>query len=184
MTSTHAPESFTLHEPLACSILYGVLAPLPGQCWEIRRWKAPGATFYSARGLPAVDQLHQCNFLPSLGSTRHQSSFMSPTWPPQVGKEFLSLWWRAFVLVYVRGLDPALWCQYSLKVRVSVAQSCLILCDFMDCSPPGSSFHEVLQGRILEWVAMPFSRGSSRSRDWTQISCIAGGFFTVWATRR
>ena len=42
----------------------------------------------------------------------------------------------------------------------------------------------ILQARILEWVAMPFSRGSSQPRDWAQVSCIAGGFFTVWATRK
>ena len=53
----------------------------------------------------------------------------------------------------------------------------------MDCSPPGSSVHGVLQARILEWVAIPFSRGSSQPRDRTQVSCIAGGFFTSWATR-
>ena len=55
------------------------------------------------------------------------------------------------------------------------------LCNPMDCSPPGSSVHGILQARILEWVAIPFSRGSSRSRDWTWASCIAGKFFTVWA---
>ena len=49
----------------------------------------------------------------------------------------------------------------------------------MDCSPPGSSVHGVLQARVLEWVSIPFSRGSSRLRDWTQVSCIAGGFFTT-----
>ena len=43
--------------------------------------------------------------------------------------------------------------------------------------------HEILQARILEWVAFPFSRGSSQPRDQTQVSCIAGGCFTVWATR-
>ena len=53
----------------------------------------------------------------------------------------------------------------------------------MDCSPPDSSVHGILQARILEWVAIPFSRGSSRPRDWTQISCSAGVFFTVWVTR-
>ena len=46
-------------------------------------------------------------------------------------------------------------------VCVLVAQSCPTLCDPMDCSPPGSSVHEILQARILEWVAIPFSRGSS-----------------------
>ena len=53
----------------------------------------------------------------------------------------------------------------------------------MDCSPPGSSVHEILQTRILEWVAIPFSRGSSQPRDWTLVSCIAGRFFIIWATR-
>ena len=49
--------------------------------------------------------------------------------------------------------------------------------------PPGSSVHGLLQARIVEWVAFPFSRGSSQPRDQTQVSCIAGGFFTSWATR-
>ena len=59
------------------------------------------------------------------------------------------------------------------------AQSCPILCDPMDCSPPGSSVRGILQERILEWVAVPSSRGSSRPRDRTQVSRIAGRFFTV-----
>ena len=56
-------------------------------------------------------------------------------------------------------------------------------CDSMDCSPPGFSVHGILQARILKWVAISSSRGSSRPRDWTQVSCIVGGFFTSWATR-
>ena len=52
------------------------------------------------------------------------------------------------------------------------------LCNPMDYSPPGSSVHESLQARILEWAAIPFSRGSSQPRDQTQVSCIAGRFFT------
>ena len=62
--------------------------------------------------------------------------------------------------------------------RVKVAQSCLTVCDPMDYT-----VHRILQARILEWVAFPFSWGSSQSRDWTQVSRIAGGFFTNWATR-
>ena len=57
--------------------------------------------------------------------------------------------------------------------------SCPTLCDPMDCSPPGSSVHGILQARMLEWVAIPFSRGSFQPRDQTQISCIADGYFTV-----
>ena len=62
--------------------------------------------------------------------------------------------------------------------KVNVAQSCLTLWDPMDYT-----VHGILQARILEWVAFPFSRGSSQSRDQTQVSRIAGRFFTSWATR-
>ena len=61
-------------------------------------------------------------------------------------------------------------------------QSCLTLCDPMDCSPPGFSIHGIFQAWVLEWVAIFFSRGSSRPRDWTQVSCIACRCFTIWAT--
>ena len=67
-------------------------------------------------------------------------------------------------------------------VCVSVAQLCLTLCESMACSLPDSSVHGVLQARILEWVAISSSRGSSLPRDWSQVSCTAGRFFTVWAT--
>ena len=53
----------------------------------------------------------------------------------------------------------------------------------MDCSLPGSFVHRILQARILEWVAIPFSRGSSQPRGQTPVSCIAGRFFTILATR-
>ena len=53
----------------------------------------------------------------------------------------------------------------------------------MDCSLSGSSVHGILQARILEWVAISFSRGSSRPRNWTWVSCIAGRWFTNWARR-
>ena len=64
----------------------------------------------------------------------------------------------------------------------SVSQSCLILCDPMDCSLSGSSVHGIFQARILQWVAISSSRGSSQPRDGTRISCfscIAGRFFTT-----
>ena len=63
-----------------------------------------------------------------------------------------------------------------------VAQLCPTLCNPMDCSPPGSSFHGILQARILERVAISFSRRSSQPRYWTWVSCIASRFLTVWAT--
>ena len=62
--------------------------------------------------------------------------------------------------------------------EVKDTQSCLTLCNPMDYT-----VHGILQARILEWVAIPFSRGSSPPRDWTQVSQIAGRFFTSWVTR-
>ena len=53
----------------------------------------------------------------------------------------------------------------KLKTETEAAQSCLTLCDLMDCSLPGSSFHGIFQARVLEWVAISFSRGSSQPRD-------------------
>ena len=69
-----------------------------------------------------------------------------------------------------------------LKVKVSVTQLRLTLCNPRNCSPTGSSVHRILHSRILVWVAIPVSRGSSQPKDWTQVSFIAGRFFTVWVT--
>ena len=73
-------------------------------------------------------------------------------------------------------------CPWCTK-KVKVAQPYPTLCDPMNCSSPGSSVHGTLQARILEWVAVPFSMASSQTRDQTQVSPIAGRFFTSWATR-
>ena len=69
------------------------------------------------------------------------------------------------------GWYPHFW-HFVSTVLCSVAQSCPALCGPMDCSPPGSSVHGVSQARILEWVAVSYSRGSSRPRDWTRVSCV------------
>ena len=70
-----------------------------------------------------------------------------------------------------------------MNIGVLVVQLGLTLCDLMDCSPPGSSVHGILQATILEWVIIPFSKGSSPPRNWTQVSCIVGRFFTTRATK-
>ena len=70
----------------------------------------------------------------------------------------------------------------TMKVKVIVAQLCPTLSDPMNCSLPSSSVHGILQARILQWVAILFSRGSSWSRDQTQVSSTASRFFTIWAT--
>ena len=71
----------------------------------------------------------------------------------------------------------------KLKLKVLVAQSCPNSFQPVDSSPLGSSDHGIPQARILEWVAIAFSRGSSQLREQTRVSCIAGRFFTIWATR-
>ena len=84
--------------------------------------------------------------------------------------------------LYIRW-KPLGWHSLHLNEKVKMAHLCPTLCDPMDCSPPGFSVHGILQARILEWVAIPFSRRSSQPRDWTRIFCIAGRFFTVWDTK-
>ena len=99
-----------------------------------------------------------------------------------------------------RGSNPCLLCllhcrasslppappEKQLYLRVCCHISCVQLCKPMDCSPPGSSVHEILQAKILEWVAISSSRGSSypRNRTWVScVSCTEGGFVTCWAIR-
>ena len=88
---------------------------------------------------------------------------------------------QAFLWIWVYGTPPSL--ILNLKVKVLVAQLCPTLCDPTDCSPPGFSVHGISQARILKWVVISSSRGSSRPRDKTQVSCIAGTSFSIWATR-
>ena len=74
-------------------------------------------------------------------------------------------------------------CLFSFEVKWSeVTQSCPNLCNPVDCSLSGSSVHGIFLARVLEWVAISFSRGSFWPRDWTLVSRIVGRRFTVWAT--
>ena len=82
--------------------------------------------------------------------------------------------WLSKMLTFSFYVSPR---KYSWS-EVKVTQSCLTLCDPMICT-----VHGILQPRILGWVAFPFSRGSSQPRDWTEVSCTAGRFFTIWAIR-
>ena len=92
------------------------------------------------------------------------------------------------ILLLILALASQCWvfCM-SVCMRVKSRQLCLPLCDPIDYSLPGSSVHEILQARILEWVAKPSSRGSSWPGNWTHISCIswtAGRFFTTESLRK
>ena len=82
--------------------------------------------------------------------------------------------WRALKAVFQIRAEKSLYSSCCL-----VAQLCPTFCDPMDRSPPGSSAHGISQARILEWVAVPFSRRSFQPRDQTQVPCIAGRFFTA-----
>ena len=86
--------------------------------------------------------------------------------------------WMGVILKYLANSKYG-----EVKRWSEVAQSCLTLCDPVDSSPPGSSTHGILQARVLEWVSISFSRVSSRPRDLTQVSHIAGRRFNLWATR-
>ena len=96
------------------------------------------------------------------------------SWPVATNDRItLSCGWRNFENT-VRAI---LW------MKVLVSQLCLTLCNLMDCSLPDSSVHGIFQARILEHAVIPFSRGSSQLRDRAWVTCIAGRFFTIWATR-
>ena len=73
---------------------------------------------------------------------------------------------------------------YRIESESEVAQSCPTLCDPMDYSLPAFSVHGIFQAIVLEWIAISFSRGSSRPRDRTRVSHIVDRRFTVWATRQ
>ena len=106
-------------------------------------------------------------------------------------------WWRGMESLEQGETEPAAFLLMSLgfpypwvapgkakwKAKMLVAHHVWLFVTPMDCNPLGSSVHGILQASILEWVAILFARGSSRPRGRTQVSRIAGGFFTVWATR-
>ena len=115
------------------------------------------------------------------GKATHSSilAWRIPWTVQSVGSQRVRHGWATFTLLH-REQSISL---FLLKVKVKVAQLCPALCNPMDCSLPGSSVHGILQARILEWVAVPFSGRSSQLRDRTQVSRTTGGFFTTWASR-
>ena len=100
---------------------------------------------------------------------------------PQMFSNYPKRW-----MTYYFPLIFFIWCHIikCLFLLFSCAQLCSTICNPLDCSPPSSSDHGIFQARILEWVAVSFSRGSSQPRDQTCnscVSCVAGSFFTHWA---
>ena len=97
-----------------------------------------------------------------------------------IRREQLGLQFNYFFLNSDPGISSIDCCQFFFFL---VALSSQTLCDPKDYCLLGSSVHGILQARILEWVAIPFSRRSSQTRDQTQVPCIAGEFLTIWTTR-
>ena len=104
----------------------------------------------------------------------HLANEASVKLPERGGVMMPIYWWQQWKQLIV--LTTRWQALFTMKVKVKGAQSCPTLCDPMDCGPSGSSVYGILQARILEWVAIPFSRGSSQSKDQTQVSRIAGRF--------
>ena len=90
--------------------------------------------------------------------------------------------WNLESIAFVLKVVSSPFSNSEWKAKVLVPQYCLTL-QVLDCSPSGSSVHGILQARILEWIAIPFSKGSSWPMDQTWVSCIAGRFFIIWAAR-
>ena len=118
--------------------------------------------------------------LPSMGSHRvgHDWSDLAAAAGVQWGIQ-LSLSLSLYIYICINIAFIYIYMYEKLKD----AQSCLTICNRIVCSLPGSSVHGIPQARTLEWVAIPLFRVSFWPRDQTWVSCIAGGFFTIWATR-
>ena len=110
----------------------------------------------------------------------HGFPFAETTASPVLGKKNPC---KNLVLLRVPHKNQEVWCDLGQKYRILIVVELVshvrLLCDSMDCGPPGSSVHGILQERILEWVGMPSSKRSSRPRDQTQGSWLAGRFFTT-----
>ena len=105
---------------------------------------------------------------------------VSPNW--NVKLHVVRMWGNVVIVHWcIKSLEQFL-AHYTKKERKWSRSVVSNSCDSMNCSLPGFSVHGISQARILEWVAIFFSRGSSQSRDWTWVSHTAGRLFTVWAT--
>ena len=169
------PHVFSLHVCLypcpgnrfVCTILEKEMATHS----SVLAWRIPGT------GEPGG--------LPSLGSHRvgHDWSDLAVPffWIPNMCVNIWHLFsssWHTSLCVTDSYVYPRLYIAKAEVTKVKVTQLCLTLCNPMDYI-----VHGILQARILEWVAVPFSRGSSQPRDQTQVSLNTGWFFTSWATR-
>ena len=157
--------------------------PLQCSCLEIAMDR--GAWWAIAYGVGLQQVRHDWSDSTHVrGAFTYEKWFFKPDcfcrWVRKEQQSLRTLYNTVFKMQNWEGFEPVL--KLLSAVLCLVAQSYPTPRDPMDCSPPGSSMGS-LQARILEWIAMPSSRKSSQSRDWTQVSHIVGRFFTVWATR-
>ena len=139
-----------------------------------------GQTYAPSRGCTAVDRSVQSFY------TEGICAYLGATIQPLTKRIHLHMPWRCKHSCILRGtmhsyIECLLWgiCCWCL-----VAKSCLTLSNPKSCSPPSSSVHGISQARILEWVAISFSRGSLWPREWTRVSCTGRGVILYrWATR-
>ena len=160
-----------------------------GHCWVFEIWwhiecstftASSSRIWNSSTGILSPPLALFVVMLPKVHLTSHSRKsgsrwVITPSW--------LSRSWRYFLYRRSFMSHISLWDIGSEVKWSEVAQPCPTLCNPMDSSPPGSSVHGILQARILEWVVISFSRGSSRPRDRTQVSRIRGRRFNLWATR-
>ena len=136
---------------------------------------------YEILGSNNSSEAHRATFIiycrvkhKSRQKTGHIEPYKSTTVSVKKGELFCCLNWNVviFIIKYLYQGHKLCLVSYTKKHNL-VAQSYQSLCNSKDCSPPGSSVHGILQARILEWVAISFSRGSSWPRDWTHVSCVS-----------
>ena len=94
------------------------------------------------------------------------------------------LWWVTFFFILIREIVPCLFYFSKIRLHAQMLQSCLTLCNTVDCSQPGSSVHGIVSARKLEWVVIPFCRVSLWPRDLTCVSCITGRFLITESPRK
>ena len=162
------PPGSSVHGILQARALEQVATPPPGDPLSTQGWSPAllrcRRTLYHLNRQGRPRMLEQVATSSSRASPRPRDQTCISVSPASAGRFFTtSATWEAPIKL--------------LKVKLLVAQSYLTLATLMDCSPPGSSVHGILLARVLEWVPISSSRGSSRPRDQTQISCIAGRFF-------
>ena len=151
--------------------------------WTSGQWICPVRAWHFALPINALPKGHSLLFYPNLPSS--SAAFFPPKLLVQVPKSPWSLLKPEaehlphMIYFQMHGHDYFSLCPYMCVCLIT--QLCLTLCDPLDCSPPGSSVHGIFQIRLLEWVAISFSGGSSEPRDWPCISCMKGGLFTHWA---